>query len=355
MIQTFNGNAPDDTFDNYCQWLLSCCNSSTFQHYRQQGLWDSYYVRTVTNEEKPMLCTVPNKNLSHEFKALIYSWTMDECDLNDHLDHPNIYKIHTGYVHHTETINQLATYTQYVSLGTLQFCNSALHELRPMNWTNKMEVRMTLDIALGVANGLKYLFDQGLTHGNLRSSKVLLHLTNHSIDVQLKDLVSIDFSNGDTSGSYGSNQCWYAPDTSDHEGSEELTQAMNIWGLGMILVSLDTHAEPFANMHRHFTPPLYGKEAQLKYYQGTPRRGYTFDYNDLSSKKCPEWYKYLIKCCLTVDPVERPSIEWIIRYLQYFRNPTQLIDENFKEELIATVFHPDRYTPFLQNNYESFM
>lgn len=259
----------------------------------QNGLTEG----TMTIKSKPMANDITRIN----------QWMDKEYKLLKSLDNPNIMKVLT-------TGDPNSFKCKYMNMSSVEtWCR-----ITKTNWSDPADAQFVIDVALGIAKGLEHLFNQGLAHGNLRSSKVMMNLNDaDGLEVELKDFTPIDFTNWDTSGAYGMKQCWLAP-ISEHELSQNdyiwpaATQGSNLWAFGVILSVLDTRATPF---HYVILPRRFDLDAYHQFFNSDLWIA-NISYDSMTQVTCPAWYKQLVQKCLHPSASERPDIKEIIELLE---------------------------------------
>ncbi|KAJ6249674.1 mitogen-activated protein kinase kinase kinase 20 [Anaeramoeba flamelloides] len=224
---------------------------------------------------------------------LIEGKNFNEEQLNDftqeimtvcNLDHPNIVKFYGGYINDTSKLMIICEFCQGGDLYDL------LHSKKDLN--NKQKIQIAID----VANGIKYLHQNHLVHRDLKSPNVLLtekgkaKITDFGLSKTMN--TSMTFMNNTIVGT----PRWMAPELL--RGEQNYTNKVDIYAFGILLWEISTRKIPFEGFGPFQLSGLIGFQGQRP---------------ELSEK---DLFFDLIKKCWDQDPKVRPKIETIINDLE---------------------------------------
>jgi len=159
--------------------------------------------------------------------------------------------------------------------------------------------------SLGIANGLRYLHDNDVVHGDIKADNVLISpsgeplLTDFGLSRTKESYISKGFYSTETSR--GSTR-WLAFEYFDHEELEvfRLNPKTDVWAFGMTLLELLTGELPYAHIRsdsRTITEIVMGK---------LPHEPIIEDGDSDADLKRYMWSVCLK--CWAKDPKERPSM-----------------------------------------------
>jgi serine/threonine protein kinase len=189
-----------------------------------------------------------------------------------------------------------------------------------------------LEIALDIAQALLYLHTmQRASHCALTSRHVLL---NHEYSAKLSNFTCLQYlseygvapSSGSKSSVRSRFDCarWSAPEVLNHSVGA-LSEAVDIYSLGIILSELDTSEYPFERAQKDTKLSEATLYAQLGQGQLTPS----------ISQTCPPAIQEVLLACIARDPQDRPSAATIVQTLR------EVAAEIDRESSIANRFFLD--------------
>jgi serine/threonine protein kinase len=218
------------------------------------------------------------------------------------LRHPNVAAF-IGIAWSPET--NLVAVTEYMPRGDLR---QWLHRTAAKDagrWT-PAKVKMLLDIA----NALVYLhsFQPRLIHGNVNSRNVLL---NDRMEAKLSDFgAPKDYLSEREINAYkevGSGR-WISPEALiGREGADHVNDATDVYSLGILMVEMDSHQLPFADLM-----PDRSALPELDVLQLISNGALT----PSLSVSCLPRIQSLVQACTAYDPQKRPSSRSIAKTLQ---------------------------------------
>ncbi|KAI3943138.1 hypothetical protein MKW92_000749 [Papaver armeniacum] len=167
------------------------------------------------------------KQVNKEMIIGVYRSTFLTIHMRSLLHHPNIVDM-TGYCIDG---NQIYFVHDFMPLGSL---NDYLHDKKPLDWNTRMK------IAAGAADGIKYLHDESVIHGNIKPSNIILCEGYHP---KLSDILGFkeripepDESSRARWQLMISRQCYrHAP---EFYFNLKLTQSFDIYSFGLVLLEL---------------------------------------------------------------------------------------------------------------------
>lgn len=219
------------------------------------------------------------------------------------LSHPNVATF-IGIAWSPDT--NLVAVTEYMPRGDLRQWLHRTASKEAGRWT-PAKVKMLLD----VTNALVYLhsFQPQLIHGNCNSRNVLL---NERMEAKLSDFgAPKDYLSEREINAYkevGSGR-WISPEALiGREGAEHVSDAMDVYSLGILMVEMDTHQLPFADLMQADRSQLPEIDVLQLISNGalTPTL----------SNTCHPKIQNLVLACTAYDPQKRPSSREISRVLQ---------------------------------------
>lgn len=210
---------------------------------------------------------------------------------------------------------RLCLVKEYCALGTLAACIT-----KPLMLTQKQQ------IALDIAKGLLYLHSRKILHLNLTSSHVLL-TTNNQAKLNAFGLAKTKAQN--LKSCKPSNQvAWQAPECFK---KGEYSQASDVYSFAMILWTLVTGKEPFAEYQE--------KSSDLIKIILDGKR-------PIIPKETPQVFKELIEACWQSKPSSRPLLKDIIHRLESYKPEAQKnLNDNvplIKKDGEQTPSHPQK-------------
>ncbi|KAJ6244879.1 mitogen-activated protein kinase kinase kinase 20 [Anaeramoeba flamelloides] len=224
---------------------------------------------------------IEGKNFNEEQLSDFTQETITVCNL----DHPNIVKYYGGCIKDT----QLMIICEFCKGGDLY---DLLHSKKDLNKKQKIQ------IAIDVANGIKYLHQNHLVHRDLKSPNVLLtekgkaKITDFGLSKTMN--TSMTFMNNTIVGT----PRWMAPELL--RGEQNYTNKVDIYAFGILLWEISTREIPFEGIGPFQLSGLIGFQGQR------PELNENYLFFDL------------IKKCWDQDPQVRPTIETVIKDLQAY-------------------------------------
>ncbi|ETV80329.1 TKL protein kinase, variant 1 [Aphanomyces astaci] len=206
------------------------------------------------------------------------------------LSHPNIVAF-LGFTY--TTVDNLKCVTEFMDGGNLRtLLNNPKREL---SWR-----REKLTIALDVASALQYLHSlkPKIMHRNIKAEKVLL---TASLSAKLSGFGSArEWSYTQTMTQKVGTIEWSAPELLLNE---DYNEKIDIYSFGVLLVELDTRDLPYANAH-----PDTSNALVTNIITGVVR--------PTVSPSCPKSISKLVRACLQLDSLLRPSADAIVQVLR---------------------------------------
>jgi serine/threonine protein kinase len=172
--------------------------------------------------------SIPNFLSSKEEISGLLCQFHHEFEILHSLEHPNIVK----YVGYCEVLPNLCIVTEHCNGGTL------------FDWLHVKKVKLSLqqqfEIALGIAEGMKYLHSQNpkIVHRDLKSANILLH-------DNVPKIFGFDLSCTKGTKSLSTRvgtPCWMAPEVVN---DENYTEKIDVWSFGMVLYEITTNKIPY--------------------------------------------------------------------------------------------------------------
>ncbi|RIB17099.1 kinase-like domain-containing protein [Gigaspora rosea] len=223
---------------------------------------------------------------------------LNEINLNKDFIHDNIIKFYG--ITKKEGLQYLLV-QEYADSGTITtYLQNNFHKL---NWEHK------LNLAQQLINGIKFMHEKEIIHGNLHSNNILVHKDNIKItDIgffgRLPDVFNL-------SNKFPKTLRYIDPQCLQYE-EYKVSKKSDIYSLGILLWEISSGYPPFETINGTDDPSelmitvLYG--VREKFIEGTPI-SYAILYND----------------CWQKDPARRPSIQEIS--LSFERLKTESIHE----------------------------
>ena len=206
-----------------------------------------------------------------------------------------------------------------------EFCQrGSLRDVLESSDSQELFWPMKIRLAVGIAQGLQYLHNAvpPMIHRDLKSPNIVVDETWHA---KIADFGTLKFaeiiyskdsalrqSGSEMTGLVGTTR-WMAPEVI--RGEKMYDEKIDIYSLGMILWELVEGRLPFSDIRWNHTIEkviLQGKRPVI------PRQS------------CPPRWKVLITMCWQEDPLQRPTIQQVLRSLQ--RLAREEIWENMSEK-----------------------
>ncbi len=158
-----------------------------------------------------------------------------------------------------------------------------------------------VDIALDIAFGLRFIHSQGVLHRDLKSANILV---DKNFQAKLADFGLAKINTDSVSPTHKSSQAisWMPPECLRHDGV--YTTASDIYSYGVILWELMTGKLPLEDCKDNM------KSILTRVNSGE---------RDAIPDSVPSVYQQLIKKCQQIDPSERPTLNFIIKQLQDYK------------------------------------
>lgn len=174
---------------------------------------------------------------------------------------------------------------------------------KPLHWTS------CLKIAEDLATGLHYIHQNpGLTHGNLKSTNVLL---GPDFESCLTDYGLAPFTNPDTHDE--SSLFYRAPECRDPR--RPLTQQADVYSFGILVLELLTGKTPFQDFVQE-----YG--SSIPTWVRTVREEETDSGDEPEERLCA--ILSVVTACVSVDPENRPKMGEVLRMMREAREEAHL-------------------------------
>ncbi|CAL4955869.1 unnamed protein product [Urochloa decumbens] len=195
---------------------------------------------------------------------------------------------------------------------------------------------VAVDIMLQIARGMEHLHANGICHGELNPSNVLVKPRQHDGYVHVKvagfehqsgsgtagtKASSNGNANANATGGGGDTCIWYAPEVlekvSGGDPAAGRTEKADVYSFGMICFELLTGKVPFEDNH------LQGDKTSKNIRAGE---------RPLFPFQAPKYLVALTKRCWHADPAQRPAFASVCRVLRYVKrflvmNPDQQLGQ----------------------------
>ncbi|KAM7265827.1 hypothetical protein ACFE04_003510 [Oxalis oulophora] len=237
-------------------------------------------------------------------------------DLLGRLRHPNIVPVRAYFQAKDERL-LVYDYFPNGSLFTLIHGTRASGGGKPLHWTS------CLKIAEDVATGLLYIHQNpGLTHGNLKSSNVLL---GQDFESCLTDYGLNTFRDPDSQEEPSASSLFYrAPECRDIR--KPATQPADVYSFGVLVLELLTGKTPFQDLvqeHGSDIPRWVRSVREEETESGDdPASG-----NEASEEKLQSILN-IAMACVTVTPDNRPAMKEALKMIRDTRSDTAQISSN---------------------------
>ncbi|KAI0074457.1 kinase-like protein [Panus rudis PR-1116 ss-1] len=222
------------------------------------------------------------------------------------LSHPNILPIiGTAELRHIRSTVDRVLVMPWIEnrsiIVQLQYFENTLHAKPPLSqWLTE------------VVSGLEYLHQEGIVHGSLRLSNIMIDDENH---VKLMDYGTEKYIERDESvyerAVRREPRLWYPPEQylSHHEHEFEPTTASDIYGFGCIWLALHSRRAPWAD-HRNAS-----KAQREGVVLSMPKKGLKPGHalEEIQSQEVVG----LVQKCLSLDPSERPGTSELYRIAKF--------------------------------------
>ncbi|RIB00574.1 kinase-like domain-containing protein [Gigaspora rosea] len=216
---------------------------------------------------------------------------IDMLQILQDFNHPNIVKFYG--ITKDPSSGYYSTILQWADKGDLR--DYFKKEFSTLDWTRK------LCMAKEISEGLCYLHEKGITHGNLHSKNILVYeermmIGGFGISEQVNDA---SFSTTIARGmpAYIDPQCLKEP-------THKRDKKSDIYSLGVVLWEISSGQVPFKSIEIGFSVTIHvfsgGRETPV---EGTPPQ-----------------YEQIYKQCWDEDPIKRPDIALVLKSLRQITN-----------------------------------
>lgn len=180
---------------------------------------------------------------------------------------------------------------------------------KPLHWTS------CLKIAEDLATGLLYIHQNpGLTHGNIKSSNVLL---GSDFESCLTDYGLNPFKNPDTHEESSASSLFYrAPECRDIR--KPPTQQSDVYSFGVLLLELLTGKTPFQDLVLE-----HGSDIPMWVRSVREEETESGDSNDASEEKLGALLNIAMGC-VSIGPEDRPVMREVLRMIREMRAEAQV-------------------------------
>nr|XP_043606753.1 inactive leucine-rich repeat receptor-like serine/threonine-protein kinase At1g60630 [Erigeron canadensis] len=189
---------------------------------------------------------------------------------------------------------------------------------KPLHWTS------CLKIAEDLATGLLYIHQNpGLTHGNLKSSNVLL---GSDFESCLTDYGLMTFRNPDYPEEASASSLFYrAPECRDPR--KPLTQQADVYSFGVLLLELLTGKTPFQDlvMEHGSDIPKWVKSVREEETESGDEP--TSSGNEASEEKLTALLN-IAMACISLVPENRPVMKEVLRMIRETRAEAAIVSSN---------------------------
>ncbi|KAH7840329.1 hypothetical protein Vadar_015628 [Vaccinium darrowii] len=223
------------------------------------------------------------------------------------LSHPNLVRIR-AYFQAKEERLLVYDYFPNGSLFSLIHGTRASGGGKPLHWTS------CLKIAEDLATGLVYIHQNpGLTHGNIKSSNVLL---GSDFESCLTDYGLNPFKNPDTHEESSASSLFYrAPECRDIR--KPPTQQSDVYSFGVLLLELLTGKTPFQDLVLE-----HGSDIPMWVRSVREEETESGDSNDASEEKLGALLNIAMSC-VSIGPEDRPVMREVLRMIREMRAEAQ--------------------------------
>lgn len=211
-----------------------------------------------------------------------------EIDTMQHLDNPNIVQ----YLGCERKEYSISIFLEYIPGGSIGSC---------LRKHGKFEESIVSSLTRQTLKGLSYLHREGILHRDLKADNILLDLdgTCKISDFGISKKTDNIYGNDITNSMQGS-VFWMAPEVIRSQG-QGYSAKVDIWSLGCVVLEMFAGRRPWSK--EEAIGAIY-KLGSLNQAPPIP--------DDVSAKITPQALSFMYDC-FTIDPVERPTAETLLR------------------------------------------
>jgi mitogen-activated protein kinase kinase kinase len=219
-----------------------------------------------------------------------------EIDTMQHLDHPNIVQ----YLGCERKEYSISIFLEYISGGSVGSC---------LRKHGKFEECVVSALTRQMLCGLAYLHNEGILHRDLKADNILLDLdgtckiSDFGISKKSDDIYGNDITN-----SMQGSVFWMAPEVIRSQG-QGYSAKVDIWSLGCVVLEMFAGRRPWSK--EEAIGAIY-KLGSLNQAPPIPE--------DVSRVIGVEGLSFMYDC-FTIDPVERPTADTLLRAPFCFSDP----------------------------------
>ncbi|XPS91165.1 Mitogen-activated protein kinase kinase kinase [Ascochyta lentis] len=219
-----------------------------------------------------------------------------EIDTMQHLDHPNIVQ----YLGCERKEYSISIFLEYISGGSVGSC---------IRKHGKFEESVVSSLTRQTLLGLSYLHREGILHRDLKADNILLDLdgTCKISDFGISKKSDNIYGNDVTNSMQGS-VFWMAPEVIRSQG-QGYSAKVDIWSLGCVVLEMFAGKRPWSR--EEAIGAIY-KLGSLNQAPPIPE--------DVSRNISIEGLSFMYDC-FTIDPMERPTAETLLRAPFCFSDP----------------------------------
>ncbi|XAR53196.1 Non-specific serine/threonine protein kinase [Bertholletia excelsa] len=229
------------------------------------------------------------------------------------LRHPNLVPLR-AYFQAKEERLLVYDYFPNGSLFSLIHGSRASGGGKPLHWTS------CLKIAEDLATGLVYIHQNpGLTHGNLKSSNVLL---GSDFESCLTDYGLTPFRNPDSVEESSASSLFYrAPECRNIRRAP--TQQADVYGFGVLLLELLTGKTPFQDLVQEHGSDIPQWVRSVREEETESGDDPTASSNEASEEKLGALLN-IAMACVSLSPENRPAMREVLRMIREVRTEAQV-------------------------------
>ncbi|KAF2815447.1 Pkinase-domain-containing protein [Mytilinidion resinicola] len=230
-----------------------------------------------------------------KMKELVKSLDL-EIDTMQHLDHPNIVQ----YLGCERKEYSISIFLEYIPGGSVGSC---------LRKHGKFEESVVSSLTRQTLCGLSYLHREGILHRDLKADNILLDLdgTCKISDFGISKKTDNIYGNDITNSMQGS-VFWMAPEVIRSQG-QGYSAKVDIWSLGCVVLEMFAGRRPWSK--EEAIGAIY-KLGSLNQAPPIP--------DDVSGQITPQALSFMYDC-FTIDPIDRPTAETLLRAPFCFSDP----------------------------------